>query len=167
MTMNLDLNLDMTLAEALVERKALKERLQSLRNRLAINARVQEGDSPAEDPAELLAQADATVDALERLIVAINRTNVATRLPGDEGMTLMEAIARRDMLALRQAVLETTINAAVKTRDRWAVTRNEVRTEATVDVAALQKEFDALAKARRELDTRLQAANWNTRLVAE
>ena len=160
------MDMDMTLAEALVERKACKARIESLQGRLAVNARVQEGDSPAEQPAGLLAEVERAVSDMERLIVAINRTNVATLLLGDESMTLMEAIARRDMLALRQAVLEAPLKAATTTRERWAYTRSEVRTQATVDVAEMQKEVDSLAKARRELDTRLQAANWNTKLIA-
>lgn len=158
------LELNMTLAEALVERKALKERLTSLQERLVVNARVQEGDQPAEAPAELLTQVGVAIEALEQLIVAINRTNLANKLPGVEGWTLMEAIARRDMLTLRQATLEQVVKAAQNTRDRWALTRNEVRTAATVNVAATQKQIDGLARERRELDARLQAANWSTRL---
>jgi hypothetical protein len=160
------LELKMTLAEALVERKGLKERLESLKQRLAVNARVQEGDAPTETPETLLAQVDAAIADLERLIVAINRTNLAASLPGEEEWSLMEAIARRDMLALRQGILEATINAAQTTRERWAMTRNEVRSIAVVDVAAMQKEIDALGKQRRELDMRLQAANWSVRLAA-
>jgi hypothetical protein len=162
--MTLDLT-TLTLAEALVERKALKQRLDNLRGRLATNARVQEGDTPAEAPAELLADAERSATQMERLIAAINRTNVVTPLPGDDNVTLMEAIARRDMLAVRQSILEATIGAAATTRDRWTVTRNEVRTEATVDVASMQRQVDALAKTRRKLDTRLQAANWSTKLL--
>ena len=160
------LELKMTLAEALVERKGLKQRLDSLKQRLAVNARVQEGDAPSEMPETLLAQVDTALADMERLIVAINRTNLAVSLPGEEGWSLMEAIARRDMLALRQGILEETINAATTTRERWAMTRNEVRSIAVVDVAAMQKEIDALAKERRVLDMRLQAANWSVQLAA-
>lgn len=161
--MTLDLT-TLTLAEALVERKALKQRLDSLRTRLVTNARVQESEQPAEAPAELLAEVERAATEMERLIAAINRTNVATQLEGKERMTLMEAIARRDVLTLRQSILESTIAAAATTRERWAMTRNEVRSQATVNVALMQQEVDALAKTRRELDTRLQAANWTTKL---
>jgi len=161
------LELTMTLAEALVERKGLKERLDSLEERLAVNVHVQEeGDTPAETPEALLAQVDAAIADLERLIVAINRANLAARLPGEEGWSLMEAIARRDMLTLRQGILEQTINMTRMARQRGVVTRSEVRTIVTVDVAAMQKELDALAKERRALDMRLQAANWSVQLMA-
>lgn len=160
------LDLDMTLAEALVERKGLKDRLDSLKQRLAVNARVQEGDTPTETPEALLEQVDAAIAGLEQLTVAINRTNLAASLPGEEGWNLMEAIARRDMLTLRQTILQATIDAAQTTRERWVMTRNEVRSIAVADVAAMQKEIDALGKQRRELDMRLQAANWTVRLAA-
>lgn len=158
------LELTMTLAEALVERKALKERLDNLKGRLAANARVQEGDTPTEAPADLMEQVNAAIADLERLIVAINRTNLTARLSGEEGWSLMEAIARRDMLTLHQTILQGTIGAARITRDQWAMTRSEVRSVLAVDVAALQRQIDALAKERRQLDLRLQAANWSTRL---
>jgi hypothetical protein len=45
----------MKLAEALIRRKALKENIEQLKHRLAKVAKVQEGDTPAERPQELLA----------------------------------------------------------------------------------------------------------------
>ena len=160
------LELKMTLAEALIERKALKERLDNLEDRLTQNVSVQEGSTPAEMPEALQALVDEAIADLEQLIVAINRTNLAARLPGEEGWSLMEAIARRDMLTLRQGILEQTINMTRMARQRGVVTRSEVRTIVTVDVAAMQKEIDALAKERRALDMRLQAANWSVQLMA-
>lgn len=47
------------LAEALSERAEAQARLESLRERLMSVARVQEGDVPDEDPAVLLAEAEA------------------------------------------------------------------------------------------------------------
>ncbi|MBC7106643.1 MAG: DIP1984 family protein, partial [Firmicutes bacterium] len=71
----------MKLAEALLERKAIKEKIQALRERMLKDARVQEGEKPAEAPAELMAQVAELTVKLERLTVAINRTNVVARLP--------------------------------------------------------------------------------------
>ena len=47
----------MKLAEALMIRGDLQTKLASLRERIANNAQVDEGDTPREDPQELLAQA--------------------------------------------------------------------------------------------------------------
>ena len=150
----------MKLAEALTERKTLMEKLARLRARLAANARVQEGDEPAEKPESLLAEVDVSAAALENMIVRINRTNVSTALENEPRVTLMEAVARRDMLRLRFAALTELVAAAQPGPQRFAVTRSEVRSRPTVDVAALQTQVDALAREIRQLDTRLQAANW-------
>ena len=46
----------MKLAQALSDRANLQTRIEVLRERLVANAKVQEGEAPAEDPAELMAQ---------------------------------------------------------------------------------------------------------------
>jgi hypothetical protein len=156
----------MKLAEALNERKSLKEKVDRLRQRLAANARVQEGDAPAEAPSKLLDEVTEAVTKLERLIIRINRTNLSATLLDEPHVPLMEAIAQRDMLNLRLAVLTELVTAAGGTpRDRFALTRSEIKFRPTVDVAGLQKEIDGLAKEIRLLDTRLQAANWMVELA--
>jgi hypothetical protein len=152
------------LAEALVQRKALKDKMERLRQRLRDNARVQESDQPSEDPVALLRETDTVLAELEALMVRINRTNLATAMPDGQG-TLMEAIAHRDMLNLKRSILGALVEAAGVPRERWAVTRSEIRFRSTVDVAQMQKEIDALAKAHRELDTQVQAVNWLVELV--
>ena len=49
----------MKLAEALSERSDIRTRISALQSRLAANARVQEGERPAEDPKALMAELDA------------------------------------------------------------------------------------------------------------
>ena len=56
---------------------------------------------------------------------------------------------------------ELAVAAAVK-QDRF--TKSEVKFASTVDIARLQKQADALAKEHRELDTKIQEANWLTDL---
>jgi hypothetical protein len=155
----------MKLAEALTERKALQERLARLRARLVANARVQEGDVPAEQPEVLLTEIEEAAGALERLIVRINLTNVAAAVTDEPRLTLMEAVARRDMLKLRFAALAELVASAQPNPRAFAVTRSEIRSRPTVDVAETQKRLDALAREIRELDTQLQAANWTVELV--
>ena len=54
----------MKLAEALHQRADLQKRLAQLKARLLANAKVQEGEAPAEDPRELVAAPLAKKDAL-------------------------------------------------------------------------------------------------------
>jgi hypothetical protein len=144
----------------------LKEKLARLRQRLGENAKVQEGDQPQEDPRELLREVDETLTALQKLIVHINHTNIETALAEGEPATLTDAIAERDILSLKREILQQVANAATITRERgFAVTRSEIKFRATLDVAALQKDIDANAKAYRELDAQIQARNFATELL--
>ncbi len=151
----------MKLAEALIQRADYRKRLDQLRERLVRVARVQEGDAPAEDPSALLAEMDRAASALTLLIQRINRTNSTT--PLDDSRTIADAIAERDTLRLRHTMLSTLLQAASIKQDR--LTKSEVRFQRTVDVVALQQQADDLAQAYRELDTKIQAANWLVDLV--
>ncbi len=156
----------MKLAEALIERKAVKDKLARLRERLVANAQVQEGDAPQEDPRALLQDVDAAIQELQTFTTRINVTNIRTPLEAGEARSLMDAIAERDMLLLKRTILAQLVQGASITQQRgYGVTRNEVKFRATVDVAELQKEIDALAKQYRELDTQIQAANFATELI--
>ena len=84
----------MKLAEALSLRADLQRRIAALRERLKKNARVQEGDTPAEDPMELLAELNADTDDLEGLMASINLTNCETfTVWEDSRLSLTELIA--------------------------------------------------------------------------
>lgn len=150
----------MKLAEALILRADTRKRLEMAKARLLRVVKVQEGDKPAEDPAALLTEIDTLVSSHTALIKRINRTNVVARL--DDGRTLAEAIADRDGLRLRHSTITEAIDQAVIRQDR--MTKGEIRFATTVNVAALQRQADDLAKDHRELDTKIQAANWTVEL---
>lgn len=150
----------MKLAEALARRAELTARFDELLRRASESARVQEGDTPAEDAAALLAESDRVADELERLIRRINATNLATEV--EPGMTVTDALARRDVLRLRRRFRADLADTAVVTSERW--TRSEIKMVSTVDVAGLRRDADASAAALRELDTRLQEVNWTADL---
>lgn len=151
----------MKLAEALVLRADHQKRLEQLKARLIRNAKVQEGERPAEDPAELLAQVEEAATGLETLIRRINRTNADTRLEGTQ--TIADLLARRDVLSVRRAIYADLAQAATVVQDRYS--KSEVKFKSTVSVADMQRRADDIAKEYRELDTRLQAANWTTELL--
>jgi hypothetical protein len=151
----------MMLADALLERAEAQARLADLKRRIAENARVQEGDDPAEDPTELLEEADQVIGRLRELIVAINVTNAATRLP--DGATITETLARREELGARIRLLT---DAAGKAADRFPrFGRAEIRDVAMLDVRDLRLRADRVAQERRDLERQLQQANWTTELL--
>jgi len=150
----------MKLAEALLLRGDIQKKLASLRERIAKNGVVQEGDAPHEDPNGLLKEAFGVLEELERLIASINLANLKHTLP--DGRTLTEAIARRDTLIQRHSLLQGAIAATQKEPNRYSV--REIKWVATMDVAKLQKQSEDLAKQIRELNAQIQETNWKIEL---
>ena len=152
----------MKLAEALHQRADLQKRLAQLKARLLANAKVQEGEAPAEDPRELLAELERGTGELETLIRQINHTNCAVR---SEGESITALLAKKDALALRVSILREFLSAASQKVERYA--RTEIRIQSSVPVKELQKQADDLSKELRELDVRIQALNWTVDLLEE
>lgn len=149
----------MKLAEALNQRADLQKRIAQLRDRLSNNVKVQEGDQPAEKPDDLFKELEGSLKQLKDMIVCINCTNQETVW---EGRTLTEMIAEKDVMTMHLGALRSTLEAANVRSDRFS--RNEIKFVRTVDVNALQKKVDDLSRDLRELDSRLQQANWMTDL---
>jgi hypothetical protein len=151
----------MKLAEALVQRADVQKRIEQLRKRIKASAQVQEGEEPPENPAELLAEVERLLGELTALIGSVNRTNLSVHLA--DGTTLIDALARRDALALHYAILSDLADAATVEINRYS--RAEIKSHPAVQVIAVRKQMDALAAQRRELDTAIQATNWTTDLA--
>ncbi len=150
----------MKLATALSERADLQRRISELSVRLNNNAKVQEGETPAEDPAALLDELDGCLTRLEELIARINKTN---NLTADGDLTITDLIARRDCLRERVRIMREFLNASSERVSRYSKT--EIRIMSTVPVAELQKRVDAYSRELRETDERIQGLNWTTELV--
>ncbi|MET9549180.1 MULTISPECIES: DIP1984 family protein [unclassified Streptomyces] len=155
----------MKLAEALAARADATRRVEQLRARIVSSARYQEGETPAEDAARLLAEVTEVLGSLEDLIRRINRTNAATDM-GEDG-TLTDALARRDVLRLRHSVVTAAADAAAGTGERGygRQLRSELVMLAALPVAELRGQADALARDIREIDVRIQRANWEVDLL--
>ena len=161
----------MRLAEALMERSDLQRRVESMRSRIQASARYQEGEDPAEDAEALLAEAIGTVELLAALVTRINLTNTAARL--DDGTPLTAALARRDALRSRHAILTSAADAASGRTGGAAAgyaprqLRSELRQIAALPIREIRDRAYDAAKALRELDARIQRANWEVELVTE
>jgi hypothetical protein len=153
----------MIVGEALNRRSDLQKRIAQLQHRLSASVLAQEGEQPPEDAQELMAEAESLCDELQGLIARINLTNASTRLA--TGETVTEGLARRDVLALRANLLRAVVRAATGGGTLSRYSRSEIRTVRMVRVADVQRAIDALAKQRRELETRLQEHNWTAQLV--
>ena len=149
----------MKLATALSERADIQRRLTQLQTRLNNNAKVQEGEEPAEDPKQLLKELDALLERLEWLMTRINLTNSRTL---SDGVPVTALIARRDCLKKRVNLMRSFLDSASATVDRYS--QKEIKILSAVKVSALQKQLDEVSKELRETDERIQALNWTTEL---
>ena len=150
----------MKLATALSERADLQRRIAELGSRLNSNARVQDGEEPAEDPQELLAELNKDFERLEELIARINHTNNETRY---NDITITDLIARRDCLNQKIGIMRNFLNTASEKVSRYSKT--EIKIFSTVSVPELQKKVDRLSKELRETDEKIQELNWTTELI--
>ena len=150
----------MKLATALAERSDIQNRINTISVRLDNNAKVQEGDVPAEDPKALMEELDRLIVRLEDLVARINLTNSGTVY---EGKTITELLAHRDCLKKKEGVWRYFLKPA---RDRVTrMTRTEIKIVSTVPVTEIQKTVDGLAKELRTVDEKIQELNWTTELV--
>ena len=150
----------MKLAQALILRSDTQKRIEQLKVRLLSNAKTQENESPSEDPKLLLKELDKLTSELFTLICSINLTNSSAKF---DGMSLTEIISKNDALTLKANVLREFATSASQKVDLYS--NSEIKILSTVDVAALQKQVDALSKEIRELEMKLQEANWSVDLV--
>ena len=150
----------MKLATALAERSDIQNRINTISVRLDNNAKVQEGDVPAEDPKALMEELDRLIVRLEDLVARINLTNSGTVY---EGKTITELLAHRDCLKKTVRLLRDFLNTASDRVTR--MTRTEIKIVSTVPVSEIQKTVDGLAKELRTVDEKIQELNWTTELV--
>ena len=150
----------MKLATALTQRSDLQAKISELSVRLNNNAKVQDGEEPAENPDVLLKELDSCLKQLEELIARINLTN-STAKAGD--LTITELLAKRDVLSQRISIERTFLDNASQRVSRYS--KAEILIKSTVKVSELQKKVDGMSKQLRELDERIQEANWTTELI--
>ena len=151
----------MKLAEALITRADAEKRIQQLQQRLVRSVKVQEGDSPPEDPQALLDEAIAIIRNQQVLIQQINRTNAATAF--DANRTLTDALAERDILMKERGMLTFVIGNAAQVQPRYG--RMEIKYVSMVDIAELQGRVDDISRRYRVLDSAIQQLNWSVDLI--
>ena len=150
----------MKLAEALLLRADHKKKLASLRERIAKNVRVQEGEEPQEKVSALIEASFAVVQQQQAIVQQIDRANLQTRLP--DGRLLADALAERETLMQQHSLLVSAISATQKDGDRYSP--REIKWVVQIDVPALQKQADDLSVKVRVLNARIQETNWLTEL---
>ena len=162
------------LAEGLAARKATLKNIGDLETRIAEAAVRYEDDAQDgdEDPTELLAAFNASASEFEDLSTRINRTNNAASLAFDGmKMSVMEAVALREQMLLRQRGLKRIIEAIEGTLGKGrrsygrTRTKDDIKQVNLLPVAGLRKDANALSERIRRLDLVMQQVNWTTTLL--
>lgn len=146
----------MKLAEALLLRADQKKKLASLRDRIAKNARVQDGEEPQEKVADMIAESFAVMQEQQATVRQIDRANAYAKLP--DGRLLADALAERETLVQQHSLLISAIAATQVEGDRYSP--REIKWVAQIKVSAVQKQADDLSAKIRVLNARIQETNW-------
>jgi len=137
-------------------------RIEKLNERIQHCVLVQEGEQTLEDPNLLLAGLVQNLEQLRDLITRINLTNLQTILQPQQ-ISLTAALAQRDILARQHGLLTGIAEAASKRFNRYSL--SEIRILPAIDIGAIHRQLDDIARQRRELDMAIQSANWATELL--
>lgn len=146
----------MKLAEALILRADYQKAIAQLEDRMILNAVIQEGEEPDENPEKLMIEFEEIANNLEDLIVRINKKNSSTIVQGNK--TFADLLAHKDVLKIKLKVLNELAKSASGKLDRYS--RSEIRTLSTVNVSEIRKKIDNLSKEFRQLDMLIQEHNW-------
>ncbi len=152
----------MKLAEALEARKALKKRAEDLRQRLEAAATHQEGSEPLENPQALLNRLIETYEELANLTSQINYINQRYWL--ENGITLAEAVVRRDHLIQLQQALQRVLGEIRDDVKGRSFGRSETRIVLALDIRQIQEQIDRIGEEARHLNVMIQQANWQADL---
>lgn len=151
----------MKLADALLLRSDMNKKIASLTERIKGNCRVQDGESPGEDPQKLMSEAFRILQEFEHLVCRINRTNLAVKLAN--GRTMMESIAERDRLSSQHSLLKSAAEACRIESNYYS--NSEIKWKPVLKVDGLEKQADDISKKIRELNSAIQEANWTNELI--
>ena len=151
----------MKLAEALLIRSDMQKKLAQIKARIRSNVKVQEGDTPNEDPNALMIDASQIITELSSLIERIHRTNALAKI--DKGQSMLTLLVERDTLEMRHKLLIEAIEATDTEADRYR--HREIKWNLMISVVSLQKQADDIAMKLRKINIAIQSNNWQIDLV--
>ena len=151
----------MKLAEALLIRSDMQKKLAQIKGRIRNNVKVQDGDTPSEDPNALMIDASQIITELSILIERIHRTNSIVKTDIDQSMLTL--LVERDTLEMRHKLLIEAIEATASETDRYS--HREIKWNIMVSVSGLQNQADDIAMKLRKINIVIQANNWQIDLI--
>lgn len=154
----------MKLAEALAERSELHNKIKLVSSRISSAAQFVEGEEPPEDAQELLEELKDAISRYYALVALVNLRNAVTEI--EPGVTITQAMAERARLTALIKLLHQVASDATPGNDPYSRGRRraELPVKTALRVKDLHAEADQLSRQHRELDAKIQQANWDTEL---
>ncbi len=78
-------------------------------------------------------------------------------------MTRSDALAQKAPLLLKPRLYDNMVNAAAVAPNRYG--RSQIKTFSKIDLVERQGQMDKMFREYRELDRKIQAANWTKELI--
>lgn len=151
----------MKLGEALSKLKKEKSKLARLISLRKENVYVEEGKKTKFDPKELSGEIDEKIEEIRKLKVQIQKTNLNTKIAGDD-ILLGEAIIKVNDLRSKLASLSKLFE---KERSLWYRNKDEKEITAQIDELEIEDEIEKLEVEKIQLDNKIQTTNWATKLI--
>ena len=95
------------------------------------------------------------------MIYHIHLTNAQAKL--EDGKTLLSLLSVRDSYAEQHKVLIDAIANTNRESDRYS--SREIKWKKVIPVSSLQKQADDISAKLRDLNVKIQAANWQIELI--
>ena len=109
----------------------------------------------------MLERMETRASEFQKLVTAINRTNISVK--DERGRSMTELLAERDALRARQSILTEAYQQATQKEDVYG--RQELRYVPTMDIVGLRKRLEVVNTQLRELNMLVQRLNWEVDLA--
>jgi hypothetical protein len=80
----------------------------------------------------------------------------------EDGTMLSDAILKKDMLNYLHLSFRNIADKAIPAHERYSA--REIKMVPTIDIPAIRKQADEIAKEYRQLDIKIQEVNWKTEM---
>ena len=151
----------MKLGEALSKLKKEKSRLARFIQLRKDNVFKEKGKKTKFDPLKLTKEIDEKIDAIRKLKIKIQSTNLNTNLDGED-TTIAEAIIKvndiRSQIAHLSSVFEQKEGFLYRSKD-------EKEKVAQLDELKIEDTIEKLEIQKVQLDNKIQITNWSTKLI--
>ena len=150
----------MKLGEALSKLKKERSKLARLIQLRKDHVYVEAGKQPTFDPQKITVEIETQIEAIRKLKIQVQKTNLTTDVKGEE-LSLAEAIIKVNDIRSKIAHLSTVFEK----KSSWLYReRDQKEMIALLDEEEIENELEKLEIAKVQLDNKIQITNWMTEL---